>query len=296
MRYIDISKLPQIMGEEKFKKWEKEAEQHLKKINKLLNHQKRAEYLKKHNIWTRLYEYLAKLSHNKCWYSEAPANSSEWEIDHYRPKNRSKNINGDVILKDGYWWLAYDWNNYRLTGSLINRRRRDKFADSEEIGGKGDYFPVYYKDKAGNLNEEIPLILDPCNPRDPSLLTFDIDGNPIPAIPKTKKYIIDYLKVCISINLLNLKNEQLRMLRKQTWEACERKILETLNKYKEIRENPLLSEKEKTVKSRNTIENLFKDLISMLNEEKPFTSVVKACIKYYSTKYPELELEKLIGG
>ncbi|WP_457626452.1 hypothetical protein [Persephonella sp.] len=292
MRYIDISKLPQIMGEENFKEWEIEAERHLDKL-KDMTHEERAEYLRKNNIWTKLHRYLAELSHNKCWYSEAPANSSEWDIDHYRPKNRSKDINGKVILEDGYWWLAYDWTNYRLTGSLINRRRKDKLSDSEEVGGKGDFFPVYYKDKAGNLEEEIPLILDPCNPRDPSLLTFDIDGNPIPAIPKSQR--LDYLKVCVSIKLLNLKNEQLRRLRKQTWENCERKILEALNRYKEIKRNPMVDSNEKTTSIRNIIEILFKDLYLMLDDSKPFTSVVRACIKYYSNEHPELELKLFLG-
>ena len=126
------------------------------------------------------------------------------------------------------------------------------------------------------------------------MLTFDIDGNPIPAIPKSQR--LDYLKVCISIKLLNLKNEQLRRERKQIWENCERKILEALNKYKEISENPILNRREKTIKSRNIIENLFRDLFLMLDESKPFTSVIKACIKHYALEYPELELEKLIGG
>ena len=74
-------------------------------------------------FWGRVRDWLLRLSHDKCWYSEARAVFSVLEVEHYRPKKRCKRRLGGAV-GDGYWWLAFDWLNYRLCGKVGNARSR----------------------------------------------------------------------------------------------------------------------------------------------------------------------------
>jgi uncharacterized protein (TIGR02646 family) len=130
-------------------------------------------------IWRDLAPCLAKLRNSKCWYSESSNPGSNKDVDHFRPKNR--------VYEDpdheGYWWLAFDWRNYRYSCQWCNQRRVDT-ANSTE-GGKWDHFPVSGTFRARQERENFELedvdLLDPIDPEDWKLLTFRPDGQPTPA-------------------------------------------------------------------------------------------------------------------
>ena len=91
-------------------------------------------------------------------------------MDHFRPKNQSTDDQGNIILADGYWWLAYDYLNYRLSCEKSNR--------SFESGGKNDMFPLKpgtIPATQGNKND-IPLLLDPCVDSDVALIDCNEAG------------------------------------------------------------------------------------------------------------------------
>jgi uncharacterized protein (TIGR02646 family) len=74
------------------------------------------------------------------------------DVDHFRPKNLR-----DDPSHDGYWWLAYEFDNYRLSCSTCNSSR------------KSDRFPlrrrahrVTFQDRA-RLAREARLLLDPAS-------------------------------------------------------------------------------------------------------------------------------------
>lgn len=110
----------------------------------------------------------------KCWYTEASSTGALDDVDHFRPK---LGVTGEKE-HPGYWWLAFDWHNFRLSSQVTNRLRRDKAA--EVTSGKGNAFPLldgsprWMSNDAAN--EEIPSLLDPTNPADPPLLWFNISG------------------------------------------------------------------------------------------------------------------------
>jgi hypothetical protein len=80
--------------------------------------EERKESIEAHaQIWRDLAEWLKGQSYGKCWYSEARETFSYWHVDHFRPKKKVKDLNGNEA--QGYWWLAFDWHNYRLAGSRI---------------------------------------------------------------------------------------------------------------------------------------------------------------------------------
>lgn len=129
------------------------------------------------NIWRTFYDRLPERLKNKCWYCETGDIRSDMPVDHFRPKGKVE----ESECHEGYWWLAFDWENYRCACTLCNSKRN--FEETQ--GGKGCHFPLFNEANRANLpadnyhNEE-PAILDPCDPDDDRLIWFDTDGKPEP--------------------------------------------------------------------------------------------------------------------
>lgn len=242
------------------------------------------EYIRTHPIWNQLQPIMLELSNNKCWYSEAPIGSSDFEVDHFRPKSKAKQKNdykdpkskSTILKENGYWWLAYEWSNYRLSGGLANKRRRDRLADCEEAHGKGDYFPLDCSDVGRiandeeNINCEVPILLDPLSLEDVSLLTFDANGEVISA--GLNEYEHD--RVFQSVFYYHLDLEQLNKERLIAWNDCERELLEIKD---------LIDEAPDERARRLAVGSCFRRLADYAkNPDRPYTAVVRACIRVYS--------------
>ncbi len=138
------------------------------------------------DVWAELKEPLASLSDHKCWYCETQYERSDYDVDHFRPKNRiARNSK-----HDGYWWLAFDWTNYRFSCVYCNRRRKDK--ELGRSGGKGDHFPLWSEASRAyrprdSIESEDPCLLDPTVATDPRLLWFNDEGHAVPACPDDER-------------------------------------------------------------------------------------------------------------
>src|SRR5690606_26346987 len=109
--------------------------------------------------------YYENLSNGKCWFSEAYKRAAPYEMDHFRPKKEVINKKGDTP-EIGYWWLAFEWSNFRIIEKLLNTN-------------KSILFPVE-GDRATPLSSiasEINYLLDPTCWDDIGLLFFDESGN-----------------------------------------------------------------------------------------------------------------------
>lgn len=154
-------------------------------------------------IWRDLAPYLAKLRNDKCWYSESLNPGSNKDVDHFRPKNR--------VYEDpdheGYWWLAFDWRNYRYSCQWCNQPRRDKANNTN--GGKWDRFPISgafrARQEVDNLEMEDVDLLDPIDPEDWKLLTFLPNGQPTPAKPPGTR---EHKRAEISIQVYHLHYQE----------------------------------------------------------------------------------------
>lgn len=156
-------------------------------------------------IWADLAESLKALSQKKCWYSESKNPASDKNVDHFRPKNRVQ----EDPDHEGYWWLAFNWKNYRLSSQWCNQRRNDRA--NKTSGGKSDRFPLRQGSFRARLEtddyqqEEIEL-LDPIDPEDWKLLTFRPDGHPTPARPLGTP---EHDRAAISIEVYHLHCKEL---------------------------------------------------------------------------------------
>ncbi len=120
--------------------------------------------------WDKLKPWLLALSGGKCWFSEVRELYSHYDVEHFRPKKEAKALDGTE--RDGYWWLAFDYMNFRACGNVGNRK-------------KGGWFPL----KPGSLcstyaapceESETRYLLDPIDDDDVSLIAFDEEGKVIP--------------------------------------------------------------------------------------------------------------------
>jgi len=191
MRYIDLSIIdttdPAVVA------WLSDAKSHLGAVSKLTTHDDRKKYMTKHNIWSQFKPILIRYYGEKCWYSECSLEGSFGDVDHFRPKGKSTDDKKNIILSDGYWWLAYDYLNYRLSCEKSNR--------SFGGGGKNDMFPL----KPGTIpatqgkKNDIPVLLDPCVDSDVAL----IDCNEAGEIVALSSDPYEILRVDISKRIYN---------------------------------------------------------------------------------------------
>lgn len=160
-----------------------EAAQKAQNILETLPVEERADFIKKNaQIWRNFSQYLSLMSHGKCWYSECKDAGANFDVDHFRPKAEAKRCSL-VTDADGYAWLAFDWENFRLAAQNTNRLNRDKVAGL--TFGKGSWFPLLegsvkacWDDRC--LEQEKPLLIDPVNKNDLEYIDFDETGRFVP--------------------------------------------------------------------------------------------------------------------
>lgn len=130
------------------------------------------------NKWTPVKQYLENASNRKCWYTESMNPGYPNDVEHYRPKGR---VPAEGDLEYWYWFLAFNPMNYRLSCQFSNRLNKNPLIG--ETGGKWDYFPLLPGGEravcVNTLQNERPVILDPCVEEDTRLLSFQPDGRPV---------------------------------------------------------------------------------------------------------------------
>ncbi|WP_421248108.1 hypothetical protein [Aeromonas jandaei] len=177
------------------------------------------------NVWREFYKLLPDSLKHKCWYCEAEEIRSDMPVDHFRPKSKVE----DDKQHDGYWWLAFDWENYRCACTFCNSRR----VFDETDGGKACRFPLENPEERAfapadhiKLDNERPYFLDPFNLDDEKLLWFDSDGMPIAkpsATAEQKK------KVTNSIEIFHLHESRITRARNKIRLEVEQNIRKIKN-------------------------------------------------------------------
>jgi uncharacterized protein (TIGR02646 family) len=198
MRYINIKKLKLPAG------WPTRAIEALDAVRRQPPTERQNEINRRAKIWKDLRTELGDLSHQKCWYCESKDIRSTNPIDHFRPKGSVKECPGH----EGYWWLAFDWTNYRFCCIYCNSLKEDEMTGI--VGGKADQFPLENEaqravKEGDDYKAELHCLLDPTKAGDPGLLWFDQDGNAIPKHPREVHPYL-YCRARISIKAYSLNH------------------------------------------------------------------------------------------
>jgi hypothetical protein len=210
-------------------------------------------------LWGRLREWLLRLSHDKCWYSEARDLFSVLEVEHYRPKKRCKRSPRGLV-SDGYWWLAFEWSNYRLCGKVGNAK-------------KGDFFPLAERSPVATHNglsilNEIPLLLDPACPADPDLLSFDEDGA---CGPHADADGFTQLRVTTTTARFNLNHGRIKKARQRVWSRCWRLITDCRALVQQLNQAAGAADRARLIQNKE-------ELRRMVHPESEFSAVAKDCL------------------
>jgi uncharacterized protein (TIGR02646 family) len=172
--------------------------------------------------WVALRAEFEAFSHGKCWYVECKNPGTDDDIDHFRPKLGVK----ECPTHPGYYWLAFDWTNLRLSCHRANRPRVN--PDGIGTGGKGGHFPLV--DPAGRaftpsdqMEKEVPALLDPTNVLDVALLTFRQNGE-VDLSPEFKGQRDPEAKLAASRLILHLDWPAFRDARVVLYNKIERTV------------------------------------------------------------------------
>lgn len=198
------------------------------------------------------------LFHNKCWYSEAKESVSAIHVDHYRPKGCVTDL--DRNEHDGYWWLAFDWGNYRICGQLINVKKSDVFPLGEVQRATPDC--------PASLKKEAPILIDPTTD-DARLISYEMDEEACIAVPMPGVDSADKGRADATIDILGLNRlSRLKQNRADVWKECREGIADYLTAAAEPQCIKTLGQAKAVIA-----------LKKLIGYEKEFSSVADACIR-----------------
>lgn len=292
-------------------KWRLDAHWKTLEMSKLPTIQERKDFIT--NIWSIIKEEMLALPNaNKCWFSESVETVSEYHVEHFRPKKEvikfqvtipnlvfQEKYRTDWIKENknvglGYWWLAFNYKNYRICGGIINSSYKRNFFPI-----KFDSYFIAEKHTDNYENEEIAL-LDPTKKNDPELLTFESDGKAI-ATYESDTDLWKYTRAVVSIFIYGLNDiDDLRIARKEKWEKCQRNIENANQIYNVISEVlikglDLDNEKEFIMFDalQRNLENQYNNIREDINPKSAFSAVAMACLKTYDYEWIKTEILNL---
>lgn len=225
---------------------------------------------------------------NKCWYSEVDLGGADPNVDHFRPKGRVIEIDADLQktgaeMSGGYWWLAYEVLNYRLSSQHANQRRVDNQTD----GGKADFFPVkgirgQPKTPYHQIHENV-LPLDPCSVSDVSLLGFDPYGNPIYVPRKGKSNCDDALRIKVTIWLYHLDKHDTAALRSKAVDEVRRRLRKADGHYVDWHvQVPCM-------KAKKSFDDEISEIAAMIEDVSPFAGAKRCAVRLAMADYDWIE-------
>ncbi|WP_159692162.1 HNH endonuclease family protein [Cognatazoarcus halotolerans] len=230
---------------------------------------------KKSHVWRGFARYLAKMSHEKCWYSESGCVQSFKDVDHYRPKKQAKR--SETEADDGYPWLAFSWENFRLAAQRSNQVNRDE--NTNESVGKGAWFPLMQGSKRATWDDrcvadERPVLLDPARVADVRLIEVTATGKMGPT-----KYCLgqcERTRVSETVKMLGLDLPGLVSARQRAMRLVQ-EIVELVEQNKSAAE--LSAAASAFVSNHLRADNQLDMLQRLTTPNQPFASAARAQLK-----------------
>jgi hypothetical protein len=265
MRYIRAAEPPAA--------WRAKSDQLTAQLDKAKNRKQRNQIIDANQShYQAIKAHLEEQSEGKCWFTEAKECVSYYEVEHFRPKKAV----ADGGNADGYWWLAFDFQNLRLCGAVPNRK-------------KGAHFPLRQGCKrAGrkdDARQEEALLLDPTEQEDCELLAFDRDGEVICAALTAPAGSFAAERVAYTRERCNLTFHSLVQGRKAKWQKCA----DLINEY---RSESNEWQRSKSQMARANAKRALRDLRDEADPKQPFSAVVRACVRSYNLPFLDSALQR----
>ncbi|EJA7360668.1 hypothetical protein MWW42_003913 [Vibrio alginolyticus] len=188
------------------------------KVDEKLTVKAKKEYIKSTNTWGLLKKWLSDLSDGKCWYCEASSERATADVDHFRPKAGVSCDRTKLSSHDGYYWLAYEWENYRYSCQRCNRPEKE----NNITFGKHNEFALLDENQRNNTpscnNIELPKLLDPCIDNDTKLLAHLSNGEVAPVYPVGTD---EYLRAEYTVKVFGLNQYGVPKKKKDAWEPIQ---------------------------------------------------------------------------
>lgn len=218
------------------------------------------------DYWGKLKPYYSALSHGKCWYTESKDIASAYHMDHFRPKKKTIPLMRNCTISttnsnESYWWLAFDWTNYRFAASVPN-------------SSKNAYFPLKPGTFAAKNKEELENewngLLDPTDEYDVSLIAYSTEGKVWPSCEDVNGW--DALRVMLSVRVYNLNCIPLVDARKEVQQVCKAKIEFIKKAQREYAET-------RSTKYRDMLKKYVSELREMAKPASELSSVARNYIR-----------------
>jgi hypothetical protein len=101
----------------------------------------------------KIKELLISIQHYKCAFCES-SNIQYGDIEHFRPKGGFKQNEKDKLNKPGYYWLAYDWDNFYFTCQICNQHYKKNLFPIRNCERRA-------KNHNSNYGKEKPFFVNP---------------------------------------------------------------------------------------------------------------------------------------
>ncbi len=142
---------------------------------------------------------LRELFGNKCAYCETSLTGLHGNPENFRPRAAIEEPDG-TVLRQGYWWLAHEWDNLYLSCTNCNRlHKRNKFPIDGPRAKPGT--------RGKGLSAEKPLLVDPCLDEPAEFFWFDAFGTLHPRDPEIRPG--DARRAAATIDVLGLNRPDL---------------------------------------------------------------------------------------
>jgi hypothetical protein len=164
-------------------------------------------------------------------------------------------------VADGYWWLAFNWTNYRICGDLLNVKKNDVFPFA-------DLTRATHSDPK-SVDKECPILIDPLVEAEARLLSYEsLDEETCVAVPSGDVTPEQADRVVRTIDILGLNRlPRLNEKRAQFWGECRLAIAD----YKGATGPTCFAKIEQAIATQK--------LKVMIKYEAEFSSVAEACVR-----------------
>jgi len=164
------------------------------------------------SFWRKLKPHFVDVQHDKCGYCEKPI-SDDGDVEHYRPKGviqklvaegieheHSKRLSGrkrPQIAEYGYWWLAYEWENYLLSCNICNQKYKNAlFPVAVPRPSREHEKFIVCNPKESDINREKPLLINPFETDLDPFQHFEYSGSGLVRARASCSRGLETIKVC----------------------------------------------------------------------------------------------------